>query len=193
MASDYQTSPCERWADVPGYAGAYQISDQGNLRQVLADGRVRYHSPTRIKGKEFYAYDLVAPAGARRPRRAGKKRIAGGRFVRRHYVHRLVYDVFVGKALRTICVRHKDGDKANNRADNLEAIPVALARPRHAGETHACSKLRWSDIDEIRQLRAEGATMAALAKLKGITVPMVSRIVRGTAWREDRREFSKRA
>lgn len=38
------------------------------------------------------------------------------------YVHRLVYETFVGAIPEGMEINHKDGDKLNNTADNLEAM-----------------------------------------------------------------------
>ena len=47
------------------------------------------------------------------------------------YVHRAVYEAFVGKIPDGLEINHKDGDKQNNCVDNLEAI-TGIENLRHA-------------------------------------------------------------
>jgi hypothetical protein len=168
----------ERWADVPGHQG-YQVSETGKLRERTACGW-RLYTPLKVKSKGFLAYDLYTTV---------KKRP----MVRRCYVHRLVYEAFKGKIDRRFCVRQRDGDRTNNRLDNLVLLSMSEARPRCAGETHAGSKLTWNQVDEMRSLRSEGWTLQRLAERYEVTAGMVSRIVRGEAWRVERRDLCQRA
>ena len=64
--------PGERWRDVPGYAGRYQASDEGRVRQIRADGStlvlkswVHQHRANNPKNRTLVVR-LVTPAGKRR-------------------------------------------------------------------------------------------------------------------------------
>ncbi len=62
----------ERWRDVPGYAGRYQASDEGRVRQIDADGSsfllkpyIHRHRSNRTN-KSTLVVRMITPAGKRR-------------------------------------------------------------------------------------------------------------------------------
>ena len=102
----------ELWKAIPGYEGYYEASTEGRIRSVdreytnsrgavrVVDGRVLSPTTTRC------GYNLVALY-------LKKKR-------RDLLVHRLVAETFVQNPAGAPEVNHKDGNKQNNSADNLE-------------------------------------------------------------------------
>lgn len=89
----------EIWLVVDGWGGRYEISNLGNVRslgQLMMRQSVHY--------KNGYRSILFKLKGA-------QKRVT---------VHSLVARYFIENPLGLKEVNHKDGDKANNRADNLE-------------------------------------------------------------------------
>ena len=92
----------EEWRDVVGYEGYYQVSNLGRVRS-------NWHKPGQIlKGHTNRdGYCLVCLY------RPGDKQ-------RQAKVHRLVFQAFVGPLPDGCLVAHKNGDRADNRADNLE-------------------------------------------------------------------------
>lgn len=103
------------------------------------------------------------------------------------YVHQLVCEAWHGPAPRPgMVVAHGDGNKLNNRPENLRwatpaensADTVKHGRSRR-GLTHHNAKL---DDDAVRQMRAEraaGATALDLAAKWDVHVETVRSIVRG--------------
>lgn len=88
----------ELWKDVTGYEGLYQVSNFGKVRKV--DG-------TLMQGNiNSYGYHVVSLT------KDGKKKDKK--------VHRLVAMAFVPPIVGKDFVNHKDGDKINNCAENLE-------------------------------------------------------------------------
>lgn len=106
-------------------------------------------------------------------------------------VHRLVLETFVGPCPPGHEGNHDDGNKANNRLDNLEyltkkknfehAIRTGLFKNR--GEDHPSSTLTEDDIRDIRRMfHEEGLTKYRIGKIKNIDRAYVRMILRGDRW-----------
>lgn len=99
----------ERWLPVPGYGGAYEVSDRGAVRsltRMVGDGR----------GRRLAAGRVMKPMLGRR---AHLYVDLSNRVHRRFPVHGLVLLAFVGPRPEGLVTRHMDGDPANNRLRNL--------------------------------------------------------------------------
>jgi len=92
----------ENWKPVVGYEKYYEVSDCGNVKS-LRSGKLRKLVINRQNG--YYMVFLCGDI----PKE--KKCV---------YVHRLVAQAFCDKTSACECVNHKDHDRTNNRADNLE-------------------------------------------------------------------------
>lgn len=108
-------------------------------------------------------------------------------------VHRVVAEAFHGPRPSSCHeVNHIDGDKLNNRADNLEwvtpsensqhAYDTGLRRPNEGSQVWT-AKLSDRKVSEIRTLLREGRSFRSLAKRYGVTPPQISRIASGKAWK----------
>lgn len=105
----------EIWKDIQGYEGYYQVSNMGRVRSVdrvvTQQGRGKAFDGHRkgkiLKQREqnsgYYIVQLCK----------------GGKY-KAKTVHRIVAEEFLQKDIEKTDVNHKDGDKKNNRADNLE-------------------------------------------------------------------------
>lgn len=106
--------------------------------------------------------------------------------------HTLVALYFLGERPTGQQVNHKDGNKANNRLDNLEYVTakknMAHARDRlgvvtwYKGEANPNAKLTAQDIVEIRKRRAQGETLPQLAAAYGKSTGGICDIVNRKAW-----------
>ena len=90
----------EIWKDIENYSGYYQISSYGRVRNVKT-GNILTGDINNIGYKRVYLYAPV------------KKRF---------FVHRLVAYHFCEGYQDNLVVNHKDGNKQNNKADNLEWV-----------------------------------------------------------------------
>lgn len=90
----------EIWKDIEGYEGYYQISSMGNVKNVKTN-KLLLGDVNRVGYKRVILYSPV------------KKRF---------FVHRLVAYHFVDGYQDELVVNHKDGNKTNNCADNLEWV-----------------------------------------------------------------------
>lgn len=105
------------------------------------------------------------------------------------YVHVMVCEAFHGPRPTGMEVAHYDGDRLNNRPDNLrwathqdnEADKIRHDRVAH-GERNGHAKLTSDQVAGLRSSRSGGATLRTLAARYDISVMQVSRISRGLNW-----------
>lgn len=102
----------EEWKSIPGYEGAYEVSNLGVIRSVdreSVDSRGRVYS---LRGRE------IAPSTSK----TGYKRVvlyAPGRVAKTYQVHRVVLEAFVGPQPAGLLCRHLNGDPSDNQVTNL--------------------------------------------------------------------------
>jgi hypothetical protein len=108
----------------------------------------------------------------------------GRRFWR--LVHQLVLEAFVGPRPPGFVACHKDGDRGNNSVGNLRwdtqksnlGDRVASGTDP-VGERNPASKLKESDVLEIRRLFSQGIPKLRIAKMKKISAKTVRMIING--------------
>lgn len=165
---------------IPGFP-SYAVGDDGSVwsRRLMGRAREGFRSSwRRIKGmwagsKRQYHYATLWDDNRNRS-------IA---------VHILVLEAFVGPCPPGMECRHLDGNPANNRLDNLcwgTKLENAQDRIRHGtsgvGSTNSCAKLTEEDIPVIRRLRAEGVSCKEVGRRFGVSVMLISMIVRRKSW-----------
>lgn len=107
----------EVWKDVVGYEGLYQVSNLGRLKSLE-------------KSTKFYSGYQKKICERKYPERIiCKNHISNGYLqielfkngkVKRLTMHRIVAKTFIPNPNNYPCVNHKDGNKLNNNANNLE-------------------------------------------------------------------------
>lgn len=105
-------------------------------------------------------------------------------------VHRLVANAFLGPRPPGMVTNHKNADRLDNRAANLEYITqqgnvrhsMALGR-KPLRENHGRAKLTEVQVTEIRRRYEAGARQVDLAKDFGVCQVNISAIVRGLIWK----------
>lgn len=144
------------WRDVPGYEGLYEVSDEGDVRSVRRSGASGgFMSPHNNKG--------YLRVGLRKNGEAQKK----------FFVHRLVAEAFLPPVPGKHFVNHKDGDKRNNKPDNLEwcttsenqkhAYQIGLQKPK----MDAIHKAAWTKNKKpIHQLTLDGKHIKTFNSIK---------------------------
>lgn len=176
----------EIWVVVPETDGVYEVSNYGNVRsndttQVRSNGR--NICTFRIKGKILKPYYT----GKNPP--YPTVQING----RNRKVHRLVAEAFIPNPDKLPEVNHIDGNKNNNRADNLEWV-TTLDNSIHShrnglkptGERVPGAKLTSEQVKEIRATykpNTRGLGPKSLAKKFGVSDATIRRILSGKKWR----------
>lgn len=130
------------WADVPGWEGRYEVSNDGRVRS-WAGKRGDEAEPHALKQKiDRYGYLVVCL----RSRSAGR--------IEYPTVHRLVALAFIENPDEKPQVNHKNGVKTDNRVENLEWATNA-ENIQHAFDTGLISKEKVSAGQKRRHERPE--------------------------------------
>lgn len=162
----------EIWKPIPGFEGLYEVSDAGRVRSLhLWHGSAAAHVLGLYPSNRDY---LTA-----RLTKQGKQYSPN--------VHRLVALAFLGPCPTGHEVHHKDGNRQNNRADNLEYITRqenCIHSYRVMGKDNGTTKLTAEQVVEIRRLYAEGGiTRSELGDRYGVTYGAVSHIIKRKTWK----------
>lgn len=158
------------WHKLNNWDGAYLIHPLGFVKSIQAN---KILIP-QLSNCGYYRI------GLRRP--SSKKEMIS--------IHRLVAIQFIDNPNNLPCVNHKDGNKWNNGADNLEwcthsentkhAFDIGL-KQMGKGQNNPASKLRDSDIPIIRVL-SETNTHKQIAEIYNVDRKTISFILNGKTW-----------
>lgn len=174
----------ETWKPVVGFERRYEVSDLGRVRVKSSSKKCQIGKTIGcIKSTGYHAVVLRDESGNRVELST----------------HKLVLEAFVSMRPDGKECNHKNGDKADNRVDNLEWVTRSenhihrarvlghhpsgpcLSRP---GERNGAAKLTRPEVDEIRRLYAGGdISQEALGRMFGVHQTRISRIVRLEGWK----------
>ncbi len=176
----------EEWKWIKGYEGCYQVSNHGRVKSL---GRRVYSCNSTYEGTRSVREKILKPCF-----------VLGYRVVtlckhsdqEQHKIARLVASAFVDNLKQVISVNHIDGNKLNDRADNLEwctpaentihAIDTGLIN--NSGSKNGRAKLHETDIWQIRYISKRRLMKPnELADLFGISKWYIFKINSGKAWK----------
>lgn len=154
------------WKDIKNYENRYQISNTGQVRNILKD---RVLKPLNVNG---YRCVSLSVGGNRKSLR----------------INRLVALAFIPNPHKKPNTNHKNGIKDDNRVENLEwctqkeNVRHALENGLHSnGERHGNSKLKEKDVLRIREM-AKTMKLRDISKEFPVTEQQISQIVRRLKW-----------
>lgn len=168
----------EEWRPVTDCEGYYEISNLGAIRRIGRASGAKFMRTLRQNGKREYLSVMMSINNIQ---------------VRRD-VHRLVAIAFIGPPPHEKSqVNHKDGNKRNNAASNLEwtdssgngkhAYAVCgRSKVRCPGEHNGNAKLSELQVSEMRRLKSS-LSFTQLAKRFGVSKAQVERIIYRKAWK----------
>lgn len=173
----YVDKPGEQWKDVVDYEGIYQVSNYGTVKRVKRAAATRVGAQVKhLAPSKSYFYPRVVLHNQDR----GKS----------FFVHALVAAAFLGPRPEGHQINHKNGDKLNPGADNLEyctqsenwkhALNTGLLNPAK-GEKFPQAKLTDEKVREIKALKGK-MQQSVIAKHFGVGESVVSRILSGKSW-----------
>ena len=171
----------EKWKNIPGYEGLYQVSIYGQIKRTVGRGcrkerilkQILQHNKDTGHGN-YWCVDLCKD----------------GR-VKRYKVHRLILETFVGTRPSLQETRHLDGNISNNHLSNLkygtksENTYDSVRHGTHIdirGSKHHLTKLNDKKVLCIRQLLMGGQSGVDTAQQFSITPSCVSNIKLRKTW-----------
>ena len=174
----------EQWLPVISYEGWYDISDLGRVRRMRSGGGSfagKILKPS-VDNRGYLNIDLY---------KNGKNKICA--------VHRLVTEAFIRPYKKGFETNHIDGDKTNNRLDNLEIV-TSSQNKKHAfkiglmsarGERNSQSKLTENDVRAIIKMLPE-CSQTSIGKKFGVAPQTINNIVKGRSWAYIKEEEEKK-
>lgn len=170
------------WKTIPGYE-SYEVSDKGEIRSIDREETYRW------RGGEYKRSCRGCILKQTRNKNNGYLYVHLGRGTI-FPIHRLVAWAFIGPQADGVVVRHKDGDRLNNQADNLmygdgaENYGDAVAHgTMPVGEKHYNAVLTLEVVLNIRR-RAEGGEKASeIARDLKLKYPTVLAVINRKTWR----------
>jgi hypothetical protein len=173
----------EKWKHIKGFEGYYQVSNKGRIKSL--DRYVEYKNGYKRLHKGKILRILKDTAGYCQVNlwKNGK--------LKRRSVHKLVADAFIVNCEHLPQVNHVDGDKDNNHVLNLEWCSASY-NVKHAydnnlksgnfGSKNGSSKLKESDIIDIRNMLSSGYYLKDIAKKYNVSISTISGIKLGKYW-----------
>jgi len=173
MATHNPTDTKEIWKTIPNFPD-YEASNFGRVRRAVwrngAPRLGRILKPGKCGGSRNYLSVALSHNGV----------------IKYLTVHSLIALVFLGPRPDSHEINHKNGNKADNRPENLEYV-TSQENKQHAHEMglYRGPKRQWAakltpdDIHEIRRLLAIKTNQYDIAKRFGVSQSIISGIKRG--------------
>jgi hypothetical protein len=174
--------PGEIWKDIKGYEDSYQISNMGRVKSK--ERQVKFGTGSKVIKLQLmkqtinkYGYNDIMFS------RIGKKKNIS--------IHRLVALAFIPNPENKSQINHKDGNKLNNGVSNLEwNSPAENVRhsiinglENHLGENNNNSKLRDSDVINVKKDISNNFKEKDLMKKYKVSRSTIQNIKSGKNWR----------
>lgn len=173
----------EEWQWVVGYEGHYKISNEGRVfsasRAITApSNRKRFLvgkiMRARISPQDGGCYIVLSKNNRRKTVK----------------VHRLVAIAFIPNPENKKTVNHIDGNRSNNRIENLEwatfsenGLHSCRVLRKNIGSNHASHKLSENDIPVIFSRKKDGVSTSEIASAFGVCSDSIRRVLDKRTWR----------
>ena len=162
-----------KWADIPGYRGHYQASDAGDVRSVERRCRTRGGSTRLVPAKVLSVAVCLTIDGRSKTRT----------------VHQLVLEAFVGLRPENTETCHGNGDRSDNRLQNLRwdtRKANSADRIAHgtafAGQSHPLASLTDAQALGARERAAKGEHARDIAADLGMSYSGMRKVISGRTY-----------
>jgi hypothetical protein len=160
----------EEWRDIKEFEGLYKASNTGKIKSI------KKIKKQYISNNGYWCVRLS---------KKGKTKL--------YLTHRLIIGSFIENYSNKRTVNHKDGNKLNNKLDNLEwatdreqmdhAFKNGLL-DNNCGENSYLSKLKYKDIYNIIKMKKEKIKEKIIIEKYKISRVHIWRIVNNKRWRK---------
>lgn len=155
----------EEWKDIPGYEGSYRVSNLGRVKSLSK-------TITKLRKGKIVSYKLKGRVLKTVCTRYGYVEVNLGSRNRHKLVHRLVAETFLPNPENKPQVNHIDGNKQNNRVENLEWA--------------SCSENMYHSCHILGQMRRSEQDKPVRCVDTGKEYPTISSAARdNNVWREN--------
>lgn len=173
-------SVAEEFRPVIGFEDKFEVSNLGRVKALPWEQR---HWCGRTIPQPARFVNLTKHTG-------GYRIVTLRNGTKKYYVHRLVMEAFVGPA-NDRDVNHIDGDKTNNRLDNLEYCDrlhnvrhaIATGLQDNSGEGNGMHKYTAQQITAAHRLVQQGANHQQASRATGVSAGMIQQVCRGARWK----------
>lgn len=181
LSNLWKRTPKQMWKYIPGFEGQYMANENGMIksvkRTITSKTGQKYTLPEKIlkQNKNKNGYMLVQLS------KNGK--------IKGIYVHRIVAILFIPNPNNLPTVNHKDGNKQNCNAENLEWTSYSQNN-QHAydtglkpkGEGQYKAKLTEKDVREIRK-NGKNGTFEEIALRYGVSKATIRDVLLYRTWK----------
>lgn len=165
----------EQWKPLIEAPNDYAVSNLGRVKRTS----------TRTRAKEG---TILKASKSRDDYRTVGISIPGQKPINRR-IHRLVWEAFRGPIPEGLVINHLNGDKTDNRLENLACVSNSenVTRAfRVLGRRRPSEKLTTDNVIAMREARSAGAKLKDLAKRFGVTEACVGHVCTGKTWKHAR-------
>lgn len=170
--------------DINGYEGLYTININGEIwaKTKIQKGRPGRKSHVRKGFKKKIHINGGYPSVV----------LSKDNKTKHHFLHRLIYENYIGVIPSNLQINHKDGNKLNYNLSNLEVVTckenvrhawkTKLAKPLY-GEENNNSRITNDVVKNIRKDRLNGLTYKYIAKKYNISISSVFNVCKKLTWK----------
>jgi len=177
----------EVWKDIPDFEGIYQVSNFGRVKSL--ERLTKNKQGTCLRKEKLLTLNISNKGYAKVKLYNTNKNIK-----KTIFVHKLVGVCFLDNLNQYKEINHIDGDKLNNKMDNLEwcsrshnvkeTYRLNLKKEEtYKGEGNATSKLKEQDVLLIRKLHKQGMSNKELAIKFNVVSGTIGFIVNNQTWK----------
>jgi hypothetical protein len=173
----------EIWAPIAGYEDSHYVSSWGRVFRVKPLQRrsnPKTQNPFRKSPRTHFLKQCSTPKGYQ----------IVNLYKYTKTVHSIVLETFIGARPHGLWARHHDGNKKNNRLDNLSwDTPRTNIHDKFKhgticrGEKFWSAKLKEADIPRAYELFEAGHTHETIGKQLGVSGSTITRLLLGQSWK----------